>query len=320
MHIPVLMHEALAPFLEKSSGVFVDLTLGGGGYSRYLLENVKDSRVIAFDCDAEAIARAQVAFKKHLANGRLQLVHANYSEITPELRKLNVTAVDGIVADLGFSSYQMDQPERGFSFLNDGPLDMRLDTNVVTTAYEIVNSWDESALAGIFRKYGEERLAGRIAKKIAEARIHQEISSTGALARIIKNAVPAKVQQKSSIHPATKCFQAIRIQVNNELGHLEALLPQVPALLKEGGVAAFVSFHSLEDRQIKNFIRRLTDQCICVDSAVACARCYNPPAEKVGKKFQTPSPTEIQINPRSRSAKLRMFRRLNVDLNTDAPR
>lgn len=309
MHVPVLMKETLSEIVQISPKIVVDLTLGGGGYTRYLLESLDSTRVIAFDCDADAIARGEKDLASFIEEGRLTLIHANYSDVKTRLQEIGLEKVDAIVADLGFSSYQMDTAERGFSFRNSGPLDMRLNQDLELTAHEIVNEWPENRLAGIIAKFGEDRSAKRIAKKITEARNSGEICSTEQLAKIIEDAIPAKLKAGKQIHPATKTFQAIRIQVNEELLHLSAMLESLPELLNEGGIAAMVSFHSLEDRLVKNAFRWLTEQCICDNRPVACERCYKPPARKVNRQIVSPSAEEISMNPRARSAKLRMIQR-----------
>lgn len=309
MHKPVLLSEALDDIVAIHPEWVLDLTLGGGGYTRYLLENSSNSKVMAFDVDAEAIERAKAEFKEEIAKGRLILVHQNYSEFTNELEARSIPKVDGIVADLGFSSFQMDTPERGFSFMRAGPLDMRLNQESELTAQEIVNSWPEHNLADILKRFGEERLAKKIASKITEARNESEITTTEQLAKIVESAVPAKLRKESSIHPATKTFQALRIQVNDELQHLSQVLEGIPERLNEGGIASIVSFHSLEDRLVKQKFQFLTEQCICVDRPMPCERCYKPPAIKVHRKLITPSEKEVSDNPRSRSAKLRIIKR-----------
>ncbi len=314
MHIPVLMKEALDPIIAAQPKRVVDLTLGGGGYTRYLVESSYFIQVYAFDCDSEAIARARSEFSEFIDAGRVVLVHGNYSEIAEKLAELGVEKVDGIVADLGFSSWQMDTAERGFSFMNNGPLDMRLNKESPLTAHEIVNSWPENKIMGILKQFGEERNSKRITQRITEARIASEISTTAELASIVENAIPAKLRREMTSHPATKTFQALRIQVNEELLHLKGMLNSIPALLQPNGVASIVSFHSLEDRLVKQAFRFLTEKCICDDRPIQCERCYKPPAQKVYRQLVLPSEDEIAANPRSRSAKLRVISRTDHPL------
>ncbi len=307
MHKPVLLHEALDEITRIGPRVVLDLTLGGGGYTRYLLERVPEASVIAFDCDKDAINRAKSEFKSAISSGRLSLVHANYSRLAEKLDEFEIKQVDAIVADLGFSSFQMDLADRGFSFRNSGPLDMRLNKDTELTAHEIVNSWLEKRLAGMIRKFGEDKSANRIAQKITEARNLAKITNTKQLALIVEDAIPVKLKANMQIHPATKTFQALRIQVNDELLHLTEMLEASPSFLREGGVLSIVSFHSLEDRLVKQRFRMLTEQCICENRPVACERCYKPPAKKVNRQIIIPSIDEISENPRSRSARLRMI-------------
>ncbi len=276
-HVPVLGREVIENLAVRAGGHYLDVTVGGGGHSRLILEAAPDVRVTAIDQDEDALAAAQ----KNLAefSHRLQFIHCNFAtyEFPPN-------TFDGMVADLGVSSYHLDQPERGFSFRQDASLDMRMDRRRSLTAADVINNWDEAELANIFFQYGEERLSRRIARRIIERR---PFHTTVELAEAIASCVPPKYRY-GRIHPATRVFQALRIVVNDELKSLETFLDKAPNALVPGGKIAIISFHSLEDRLVKHGLR-------------------NSPLLKVlTKKPITANEEEINQNPRSRSAKLRI--------------
>jgi len=277
-HTPVLYQEALDWLAIRPGGVYVDATLGGAGHTRGILE--RGGRVVAFDQDPEAIARA-----KALGLPNLTLVEANFSELLPQLQKLGIGQVDGILADLGVSSFHFDDPQRGFSYQLEGPLDMRMGSGDLTAA-EVVNSYSEEEIADILFKYGEEPRARRIARFIVENR---PFNSTTQLAEVIRRATGFR----EAGHPARKSFQALRIYVNDELGALEQLLRSAEAVLRKGGRLVIISFHSLEDRLVKHFLR---------ESAVL---------QPLTKKPIVPSETEQRENPRARSAKMRVAERVD---------
>ncbi|WP_027877657.1 16S rRNA (cytosine(1402)-N(4))-methyltransferase RsmH [Meiothermus cerbereus] len=277
-HTPVLYQEALDWLAIRPGGVYVDATLGGAGHTRGILE--RGGRVVAFDQDPEAIARA-----KALGLPNLTLVEANFSELLPQLQKLGIGQVDGILADLGVSSFHFDDPQRGFSYQLEGPLDMRMGSGDLTAA-EVVNSYSEEEIADILFKYGEEPRARRIARFIVENR---PFTSTTQLAEVIRRATGFR----EAGHPARKSFQALRIYVNDELGALEQLLRSAEAVLRKGGRLVIISFHSLEDRLVKHFLR---------ESAVL---------QPLTKKPIVPSETEQRENPRARSAKMRVAERVD---------
>jgi len=277
-HTPVLYQEALDWLAIRPGGVYVDATLGGAGHTRGILE--QGGRVVAFDQDPEAIARA-----KALGLPNLTLVEANFSELLPQLQKLGIGQVDGILADLGVSSFHFDDPQRGFSYQLEGPLDMRMGSGDLTAA-EVVNSYSEEEIADILFKYGEEPRARRIARFIVENR---PFTSTTQLAEVIRRATGFR----EAGHPARKSFQALRIYVNDELGALEQLLRSAEAVLRKGGRLVIISFHSLEDRLVKHFLR---------ESAVL---------QPLTKKPIVPSETEQRENPRARSAKMRVAERVD---------
>lgn len=313
-HITVLLREAVAPLIENRGNIYIDCTLGGGGHTELLLKRRPDARVVAFDRDADMLARAETRFREEIAAGRLTLVHANYGDIRERLQALGVEKVDGILVDAGVSSFQLDIPERGFSFTKSGPLDMRMDRTQPLTAYEIVNKWPRQELERVFFEYGEERFSRKIASRIVEAREKSPIADTLALARIVEDCLPRAHGPRKGVHPATRIFQAIRIAVNGELDGLRRLLTEIPDILNPGGVFSAISFHSLEDRLVKERLRYLTNACVCPLMVVTCARCNHPPGFLLQKKPILPTEEEMDQNPRSRSAKLRVFVRNSEEI------
>lgn len=306
-HIPVLLEETVAPLARAPGNVFVDGTVGGGGHLARLLERRPDARVYGFDRDAEAIARAEKRFHAEIAAGRLTLIHSSFGELAVALERFGVRSVDGIMLDLGFSSYQVDDPARGFSFLKEGPLDMRLDRRRGPTAADIVNTWEHGELARIFREYGEERFAGKVASRIVDARRTRLFSTTTELAAAVSAALPPKSRYGQKIHPATRVFQALRIAVNAELEELERVLSLLPDILNPGGAIAIISFHSLEDRIVKQRFKYLSDDCVCPPPVMSCARCHKPPGYVESRRPLAADDVETAENPRARSAKLRIF-------------
>lgn len=288
MHIPVLFNEVIRVMEPKEGEVFVDGTFGGGGHAQGLLKLLGSSgKLIGIDADEEAIRKG-----KDLFSGRenVKLVQGNYAEIAAILESEGIERIDGLLLDLGFSSFQIDSETRGFSFkFPAAPLDMRYGPRS-ERAEEILNAWDEKSLMYIFRKFGEERYAGRIARKIIAERKKNPIRTVGDLLNIVERTVPFKKGRGARIHPATRIFQALRIAANDELGNLESALSALPSIMNPGGRVAIISFHSLEDREVKTHFRGLA----------AAGR-----ATVVTKKPIVPGPEEIGENPRSRSAKLR---------------
>lgn len=304
-HISVLLNETVDAVLgEKQSGIFVDATFGRGGHTRQLLSQLdQDAKVYAFDKDPQALAEAQ---KLAEDDARFQIMHASFADIKDALAELGVTAVDGIMADLGVSSPQLDQAERGFSFMQNGPLDMRMDNSQGLTAAEWLLEVDETELANIIFKYGEERYSRRIAKAIKNA---GQIDTTAQLAEIVKVAHPKWEKHK---HAATRTFQAIRIFINRELDDVEQFLPQAVELLKPNGRLAVISFHSLEDRLIKQFIQKestLPEQ----DWGTVLSQTAQKDTRRLKKIARiAPSTAEVKENPRSRSAWLRVAARVEM--------
>lgn len=307
-HKSVLLKESIDFLKLKPGAVVVDATLGGGGHGRTILEKIgEDGKLIAIDVDENTIEN----FRKYLKPevGNIILAKGNFSDIKNILGGMNVLAVDGILADLGYSSAQMEDGSYGLSFSKDAELDMRLDKSLQLTAKEIVNKYSEKNLERILRDYGEEKFAKNIVKKIIECRKTKPIEKTAELAEIIKNAVPEKYK-RAKIHPATKAFQALRIEVNQELENLKKFIPQAIEALNPKGRLAIISFHSLEDRIVKNIFRENARGCICPPDFPQC-RCGNKPKVKIiTKNPVTPDPGEIKENPRSRSAKLRVCEKI----------
>lgn len=303
-HVSVLLKETVTMLSPQKGSLFVDCTMGGAGHSRYLLEqSAPKGRLIAIDQDGEACAEG----KKRLAEfgGRVEIVQQNFSKLKDILAERNISGVDGIMMDLGVSSYQLDNKDRGFSYMQDAALDMRMNSQSGKTAADILNTYSEDELNNIFWLYGEEKWARRIAKFIVAERAQSPIETTGQLVAIIKKAVPAGARQEDQ-HPAKRCFQALRIAVNDELGVLEKVLPDAVACLNPGGRLCVISFHSLEDRIVKNIFRELAKGCTCPPQLPVCVCGKKPQIKIISKKPILPSEEEIEENPRARSAKLRV--------------
>ncbi len=316
-HIPVLFEEVREWLhLEKGMTV-VDATLGGGGHASMMLSAVSpQGKVIAFDADKEAVAlfeermESDVFLKQASQEERLVLVHANYSDLEVMLGKLGVNTVDAILADLGFSSDQIGEAERGLSFQEDGPLDMRLDRSKALTAAEIVNEYGEAELERLFREYGDEGEARRIAHAIIERRTEKPFTTTLELRTMIEEVYPKKLRYALKIHPATRTFQALRIAVNEEFAHLETFLAQAVRCLRPGGRLLVITFHSGEDRRVKQFFKEQATGCICPPNFPVC-RCGQVPNVKIlTKKPIISTEEELRENPRARSAKLRVAEKM----------
>lgn len=305
-HIPVLLQEAVASLAVKRGDTVVDATFGGGGHSEVLLEAVGPTgMVIGFDCDQSALERYRV---EHAVPENLILMHANYSELSSVLKELGKESVNAILADLGFSSDQIEAPERGLSFTHEGPLDMRLDQSGGQTAAELVNTLGVSQLARIFRLYGDEEQALYIAKAIVKVREEKPFTTTEELASLLAKSIPQR-KQSGSQHPATKVFQALRIAVNQEHEHLVRFLESTADTLVAGGRLAVISFHSGEDRIVKRFLTEAAKNCVCPREFPVC-RCDKKAVFRlVSKKGLRPSESEVANNPRARSAVLRVAER-----------
>ncbi len=298
-HISVLLKESVDSLNIKPDGVYVDCTAGGGGHSAAILSNLNEKgRMILFDQDPDAIAVVSERFK---SDSRVTVVHSNFSQIKTVLAEMGILKVDGIVADLGVSSHQLDTAERGFSYHRDAPLDMRMSQSGVS-AMQIVNEYSQKELFRVIDRYGEEKFAGSIASAIVKAREKAPIETTLQLADIISSAVPAKYKRNG--HPARKTFQAIRIEVNGELDVLENTLPDMFDCLGEDGVLSIITFHSLEDRIVKDYFKTLKQGCTCPKDFPVCV-CGNRPKAIVKSSGVKASGGEVSENNRSRSAKLR---------------
>lgn len=303
-HIPVLLEESINGLNIKPNGIYVDGTAGGAGHSIEIAKLLSDKgRIIALDRDPNAVEVASERLSKYNAT----VVRSNYSEIKDVLATLNINKVDGMLMDLGVSSYQLDTPERGFSYHNDAPLDMRMSQEGMS-AKDIVNEFSEQQIMKILFEYGEEKFARRIASNIIKAREEKTISTTLELAEIIKHSVPASVRREKN--PCKKTFQAIRIAVNGELDHLSDGLDNAFSCLNTGGRLAIITFHSLEDRLVKQRFTSWTKGCVCPPDFPLCVCGRLPQGKLINKKPIEASQKELEINNRSRSAKLRIIERI----------
>jgi len=305
-HKSVLLDESIDGLCIKPDGIYVDATLGGGGHTQEILKRAINGKVIGIDQDDYAIERATEKLKDY---NNFIPVKNNFSNIKEVLRDLNIEKIDGIIFDLGVSSFQLDIPERGFSYNYDMPLDMRMDKNQTTTARHIVNGYEEHELSRILWEYGEESWAARIAKFIVQEREQEFIETTGQLVTIIKKAIPKQVRQEGS-HPAKRTFQAIRIEVNRELEILENAIKEAVDCLNEGGRICVITFHSLEDRIIKNAFTDLFKDCICPPGFPQCICDHRRKLKIITRKPIVPSEEELIENRRAHSAKLRIGERV----------
>lgn len=305
-HRPVLLDEVIEYLNIDPSGIYVDGTIGGGGHALAIVQRLTTGRLIGLDQDEEAIDAAGMRLKDY--KDKVTIVRSNFHEIKDVLNGLNIDKANGILLDLGVSSYQLDTPERGFSYREDAPLDMRMDQRHKKTARDIVNEYSEAELYRIIRDYGEDRFAKNIAKHIVRARQDKPIETTFQLNEIIKAAIPAKVRATSG-HPSKRTFQAIRIELNRELDVLKESLDDMIDLLKPGGRLAIITFHSLEDRIVKENFKVNENPCICPPDFPVCVCGRKPKGRIITKKPVLPSEEEIEENSRSKSAKLRVFER-----------
>ena len=307
-HKPVLLEECIEGLNIKFNGIYVDGTLGLGGHSRYIARKLTAGKLISIDRDINAINMA----KERLSDlNNVVYIHDNHYNIESILKKLDVDKVDGILLDLGVSSYQLDDGSRGFSYMKDAKLDMRMNTSDELTAYDVVNNYSEEGLAKIFFEYGEERYSKRIAKKICEYREKKSIDSTLELVEIIKSSVPAKALHEKQ-HPAKRVFQAIRIEVNSELIGLKEAIIGCIRVLKDGGRLAIISFHSLEDKIVKHTYEMMQGKCTCPSDFPVCICNYKSYGKIVNKKPIEALDNELEDNHRARSAKLRVFEKKEV--------
>ncbi|MBR2829662.1 MAG: 16S rRNA (cytosine(1402)-N(4))-methyltransferase RsmH [Solobacterium sp.] len=307
-HESVLLPETIELLDVKPEGIYVDATLGRGGHTRALAEKLTTGHLYSFDKDAEAIAESQ----ENLADlaDRITLIHADFRDLRQELEARGVEAVDGVMMDLGVSSPQFDDPERGFSYRFDARLDMRMDQEQKLTAYDVINTYGEGELASVFRRYGEERYAGPIARTIVRQREKAPVETTFQLVELIRSALPAKVLNKKG-HPAKQVFQALRIEVNDELGALEEGLQQACSILKPGGRCAVITFHSLEDRIVKTIFKELTTAPFVEPRLpVKASQMEQASFTAVTRKPVTAGSEELARNRRAHSAKLRAVERI----------
>ena len=306
-HIPVLLDECIKYLNIKPDGMYVDGTLGMGGHSEAILQRLTTGRLISIDRDITAIERAGERLAPYA--DRLTIVHGNFRDLDAILDEQGVRLVDGMLFDLGVSSPQLDEADRGFSYMSDAPLDMRMDASDNIDAWFIVNRWPQEKIERILRDYGEERHAARIAARIAERREEKEIETTLELVDVIKSAMPAAALREKQ-HPAKRSFQAIRIAVNDELNAVHAMMDTAPDRLKPGGRLCVISFHSLEDRIVKNAIHSRENGCTCPREAPVCTCGFVQTLRSVTRKPITAGGEELELNPRSRSAKLRVAERV----------
>lgn len=306
-HVPIMLPEVMELLKPERGGLFVDGTLGGGGHSEGILSRLSSGRLYGIDRDGNAIAAASARLAPF--GDKFKAIRGNFFDMKELLMAEGVSGVDGILLDLGVSSHQLDTPERGFSYHEDAPLDMRMDDRAALSAYDVVNGYGVEELAGIIKDYGEERFAFRVANAIAREREKQPINSTVQLAEIIKSAIPA-ANRREGPHPARRTFQAIRIEVNGELAELGRAVESAHDLLNPGGVLAVITFHSLEDRIVKQAFKKFENPCTCDPRAPMCTCGKVPTAKILTKKPLAPGDEELEINPRSRSSKLRGIQKL----------
>lgn len=306
-HISVLRDETIKALVTNPDGIYVDCTLGGSGHAKCVIEHLSEKgRFIGIDQDIEAIMVAKERLLGALC--QIDIVQSNFKDLEKILNNLNITKIDGIMFDLGVSSHQIDVAERGFSYMHDAPLDMRMNKEAALSAYDVVNTYDEEDLARIIYEYGEDRWAKRIAQFIVEERKNKPIESTGEVVEIIKKAIPAAARKEGG-HPAKRTFQAIRIEVNNELGILENTFKTAVRYLNKGGRICVITFHSLEDRITKQTFQSLAKGCICPPRLPVCV-CNHKPEIKVVGKPKTATSEELENNLRARSAKLRVAEKI----------
>ena len=306
-HVSVLLQECVDHLKIRPDGIYLDGTLGMGGHSLAIASRLETGHLICIDRDETALERAGERLREH--REKITFVHGNFKDSAGILTELGYREIDGMLFDLGGSSPQLDEPERGFSYMADAPLDMRMDRSSGMTAYDVVNTYEEQALSRILFEYGEERYARRISAAIVRAREQRPIATTGELAEIIRGAMPAAALREKQ-HPAKRSFQAIRIEVNDELGEVAQMMETAPDLLRTGGRLCVISFHSLEDRIVKRGITARENGCTCPREAPVCTCGFRQTLRSVTRKPILPSEEEQKNNPRARSAKLRVAERV----------
>ena len=306
-HVSVLLEECLEALKIQPNGIYLDGTLGLGGHSAAIAAKLTGGRLIGIDRDETAIVKAKERLSAFASC--VTLIHGSFCNVNRILDELGIEAVDGMLFDLGVSSPQLDQAERGFSYRLDAPLDMRMDQTQEKTARDVINTYEEEELSRIFFQYGEERYARRISAAIVRAREKKTIETTAELADLIRSAMPAAALREKQ-HPAKRCFQAIRIEVNNELDEVKQMMQTAPDRLKPGGRLCVISFHSLEDRIVKQAIAEREHGCTCPREAPVCTCGFKQTLRSVTRKPILPTPEECAANPRARSAKLRVAERI----------
>ena len=309
-HISVLLNECLDGLDIKPDGTYLDCTLGGAGHSSEIFRRLKGGRHFGIDRDADAIEAATARMNGVNPDASFTAIRGNFHDARALLAAQGVTEIDGVLADLGVSSHQLDVRERGFSYHDEAPLDMRMDQSQPLSAREIVNEWSEDELNRIIRDYGEEKWARQIARVICDRRKERPLETTKDLVSIIDAAIPKKFRSKDGSHPARRTFQALRIAVNDELDPLEPAIRDLVDMLRPGGRIAIITFHSLEDRIVKNCFRNLADPCTCPKNMPVCVCGKKPVIKLVSRKPITASEEELEANPRSRSASLRVAEKL----------
>lgn len=307
-HVSVLLDECIENLNINPDGIYVDCTMGGAGHSKEIAKKITGKgKLVCFDQDINAINVAKERLSEF--EDRVILIHSNFENLKEELEKNNIFKIDGVLADLGVSSHQLDEAYRGFSYMNDAPLDMRMDSRNTISAWDIVNTYSEKDIHRIIKDYGEENWAKRIAKFIVDERAIKTIDTTFELVEIIKKAIPQKARIDGP-HPAKRTFQAIRIEVNNELGVINTMIKDSVYMMNKGGRICIITFHSLEDRIVKNEFKYLNQDCICPPELPFCTCDKKREIKIITRKPILPTDYEIKINPRSRSAKLRVAEKL----------
>ncbi|MCL2151380.1 MAG: 16S rRNA (cytosine(1402)-N(4))-methyltransferase RsmH [Oscillospiraceae bacterium] len=306
-HTPVLLSECIDGLKIVPGGIYVDGTLGRGGHALEIAKRLHSGKLVAIDRDADSINEAGARLLEY--KDQITLVHGNFADIPEILDKNGIKLVDGMVFDLGASSPQLDDSSRGFSYMHDAPLDMRMDRRENLTARDAINTWTEEKLRKVFYEFGEERYAGPIARAITRKRSTAPIDTTFQLNNVILSAIPAAARREAQ-HPSKRCYQALRIAINDELGNISQMLKTVPDRLKTGGRICVISFHSLEDRIIKNSLASREKGCVCPKDFPICVCGFVPTLKLITKKPIVPKKTETELNPRARSAKLRIAQRV----------
>ncbi len=303
-HEPIMVEQVLELLQVEPGKVYCDGTLGGGGHSERILQaSAPDGRLVGIDQDPAALARSRQVLAAH--GDRVTLTHGNFADVVEILTALGMAPVDGLLVDLGVSSHQLDTADRGFSFRKDGPLDMRMDTTGGQQAREFIEQSSEAELAWVIQSYGEERASRRVARAIKQAQEQGGLEGTADLARVVRDAVPARDRRGKRIHPATRTFQALRMAVNQELDALERFLQSFDKVLRPGGRVAVIAFHSLEDRAVKRRFASMANPCTCPPGLPVCGCGLEPAVSLITRKPVRPDDQEVAENPRARSARLR---------------